>query len=332
MPKPPRVDGPAGSRWTRDGEVVDLNLLRSFVAVYETRSLTAAATRLYVTQPAVSQALARLRRDLDDPLFRRVGRVMEPSPLADALYPDFRDALVRIDRTLDAVHGFDPRSSDRRFRVAMSELGEIGYFPAIFHAVRAGAPGVEIEVVPLSVELLPEWLSKGVVDLAVTSSPVEGVFEHVVLKSQRYATLMSERHPLAITGVSLDAYLRADHVVVAGDSGRPNLQVALSRLGATVRTPASVNHFASLPPLLSARSDLIATVPDTIAAGWAASWPLAVRDLPFAVTSVDVSLVKRSTTQHTAALDWLYETVRHALFGRHGEFGAIRGGGMGRTR
>lgn len=309
---------------------MDLNLLRSFVAVYETRSLTAAAARLYVTQPAVSQALARLRRGLDDPLFRRVGRVMEPSPLAESLYPDFRDALVRIDRTLDSVHAFDPRTSERRFRVAMSELGEIGYFPAIFHAVRAAAPEVEIEVVPLEVSRLPEWLSRGTVDLAVTSSPVEGGFERVVLKSQQYATLMSNRHPLAITGVSLDTYLRADHVVVAGDSGRANLQVALSRLGAAVRAPASVNHFASLPPLLSARSDLIATVPDTIAAGWAGSWPLAVRELPFAVTSVDVSLLKRSTSQHAAALDWFYATVRDALFGRHGEFGAIRGSAAAR--
>ena len=85
-----------------------------------------------------------------------------------------------------------------------------------------------------------------------------------MLKSQRYATLMSARHPLAVIGVSLDAYLRADHVVVTGDSGRPNLQAALRRLGADVNAPASVNHFASLPPLLSARSDLIATVPDTI--------------------------------------------------------------------
>ena len=86
---------------------MDLNLLRAFVAIYETRSLTAAAGSLYVTQPAVSQALGRMRRDLDDPLFERLGREMQPSELAHSLYPDFRDALARIDRTLDAVHGFD---------------------------------------------------------------------------------------------------------------------------------------------------------------------------------------------------------------------------------
>ena len=112
--------------------LVDLNLIRSFVAIYETRSLTAAAARLYVTQPAVSQALARLRRDLNDPLFRREGRAMEPSPLAVSLFPGFRDAIAGIDRTIDGVVGFDPALSSRRARIALSELGEFGYFPAIF--------------------------------------------------------------------------------------------------------------------------------------------------------------------------------------------------------
>ena len=127
---------------------MDLNLVRTFVAVYEDRNLTHAASRLYVSQPAVSQALAKLRRALADPLFTRTGRTMEPTPLARSVYPGFRDSLVSIDRALDTVHTFDPRTSDHRFRVAMSELGEIGYFPALFSATRAEAPRVSVDVVP----------------------------------------------------------------------------------------------------------------------------------------------------------------------------------------
>ena len=304
---------------------MDLNLLRSFVAIYETRSLTAAAEGLYVTQPAVSQALGRLRRELDDPLFRRVGRTMEPSELASSLYPDFRDALARIDRTLDAVHGFDPTAFDLVFRIALSELGEIGYFPAIFDAVRTAAPQARLEVVPLDVERLPGWLARGSVDLAVTSSRVTGEFPHVVLKSQGYAILMSQDHPLARGDVGLDDYLAATHVIVASDSGRPNLRSALSRLGARLDEPVSVNHFASIPPLLAARPDMIATVPDTIGAGWATSWPLVVRRLPFDMASVDVSLFARTTAQHSTALDWVFDIVRRAISGTHGEFFAIHG-------
>lgn len=304
---------------------MDLNLLRSFVAIYETRSLTSAANSLYVTQPAVSQALGRLRRELDDPLFRRVGRTMEPSELASSLYPDFRDSLARIDRTLDSVHGFDPGAFDRVFRIALSELGEIGYFPAIFDAVRTAAPHARLEVVPLDVERLPSWLARGSVDLAVTSSRVVGEFPHVVLKSQAYAILMSQNHPLADADVSLEDYLTATHVVVAGDSGRPNLRSALSRLGARLDEPVSVNHFASIPPLLTARPDMIATVPDTIGAGWATSWPLILKTLPFEMASVDVSLFARTTAQHSTALDWVFDIVRRTISGTHGEFFAIHG-------
>lgn len=305
---------------------MDLNLLRTFVAIYETQGLTAAAERLYVTQPAVSQALARLRGEFDDQLFRRVGNIMQPSPLSTGLYPDLRSALAQIDRTVDTVHRFDPSQSERRFRIAMSELAEIGYFPAIHESVSAVAPGVSIEVVALDVDALPEWLSQGTIDLAVTSSPVAGTFEHVRLKTQPYAVLMSSRNPMAVSGVTLKTYLRASHVTVAGDSGRPNLQAALQRLGARVHAPVSVNHFASLPPLLSTSRNLIATVPDSIAAGWATTWPLAVRDLPFAVSSVDVSLFKRMTSQNLAALDWFYDTVREAVSGTPGQFFSIRAG------
>lgn len=302
---------------------MDLNLVRVFVTVYETRSLTASAARLFVTQPAISQALARLRRDLDDPLFRRVGRVMEPTPLADAVFPELRDALAVIQRTVDTVHGFDAAGSDKRFRIALSELGEIGYFAAMYRAVRALAPHVRLEVVPLEVGELAERLSRGTVDLAITSSPVVGGFERTVLKSQGYAALMSAQHPLARADLTFSAYLSAAHVAVVGDSGRPNLQAALARRGAALDPDVSVNRFASLPPLLATSPDLVATVPDTIGEGWATAWPLVVRRLPFEMERVDVSLYRRSSTQQTAALDWLYATVSRALRGTHGEFAAI---------
>ena len=86
---------------------VDLNLIRTFVAIYELGSLTAAAERLYVSQSAVSQSLAKLRHSVADPLFHRDGRRMVPTRLAETLYPEFRGALARIDRALDDARDFD---------------------------------------------------------------------------------------------------------------------------------------------------------------------------------------------------------------------------------
>jgi DNA-binding transcriptional LysR family regulator len=304
---------------------VDLNLIRVFVAVYETGNLTSAAGRLYVTQPSVSQAIGRLRGELDDPLFERQGRIMSPTPLAMSVYPGFREAVEAIDRTLDGVHQFEPAESDKLFRIALSELGEIGWVPAILRAVQQRAPRMRIEVVPMDVASLPEWLSRGTVDLAVTPSPVEGGFDQIVLKSQSYGVAMSEQNPLAQGGLDLAMYLSSPHVTVVGDSGALDVATALRRAGAAIQPQVRINHFASLPPILAESRELVATVPDSIAAGWATAWPLTVRKLPFEMTPVDIRLYRRATTQQTAALDWLFATVVQAIRGSSGSFSVIHG-------
>lgn len=299
--------------------------MRVFVAVYETRSLTTAAARLYVTQPAVSQALARLRRELDDPLFEREGRTMRPTPLAETVFPGFRDAVAGIDRTIDAVHAFDPSESRRLFRIALSELGEIGWLPAILSAIRSRAPHMRLEVVPLEVDALADWLSRGTIDLAIATSHVPGGFERRLLKSQGYAVALSAANPLAEGTLDLDAYVSASHVTAGSDSGAPMLLAAQRRAGAIVESQVALRHVTALPPILAGSRELIASVPDTIAAGWAATWPLVVRPLPFPMAPVDVYLYRRSTTQHTAALDWLYATVARAVEGSSGQFFVIHG-------
>jgi len=309
---------------------MDLNLVRVFVAVYETQSLTTAAARLFVTQPAVSQALGRLRRELDDPLFERVGRTMRPTPLADSVYPGFRDAIAGIDRTIDEVHAFDPSQSRRLVRIALSELGEIGWLPAILAALRTRAPHMRLEVVALDVDALPEWLSRGTVDLAVTTATIAGGFERRVLKSQGYAVVMSDANPLADGRLDLDAYAAAQHVTAGEDSGAPLLAMAQRRAGLAIEPAVALRHVTTVPPVLAASRDLIASVPDTIADGWAATWPLAVQPLPFDMPPVEVSLYRRSTTQHTAALDWLFATVARAIEGSSGQFFVIHGDAVGR--
>ncbi|HWI30950.1 MAG TPA: LysR substrate-binding domain-containing protein [Microbacterium sp.] len=248
-----------------------------------------------------------------------------------SVFSGFRDAVAGIDRTLDAVHGFDPANSHRVFRIALSELGEIGWLPAILKAVRSEAPRMSIEVVPLDVEALPDWLARGVVDLAVTPSPVPGRFEQVLLKSQDYGVAMSAANPLADRPLTMEAYLAAHHVTVAGDSGLPNLAAALARLGVILEPHVRVNHFTSLPLVLAGDDSLVATVPDTIAAGWALTWPLALKTLPFEMPAVNVRLFRRATTQQTAALDWLFTTVARAIEGSSGQFFVIHGDSLPKT-
>ncbi len=306
---------------------MDLSLVRVFVSIYEARGITAAAERLFVTPPAVSQALTKLRQQLDDPLFERVGRIMEPTHAAHALYPELRSALLTIDRAVDGLHGFDPAESDRRLTIALSELGEIGWLPAILRAVRARAPRMRLEVIPARPDHLPEQLSRGSIDLAITPAALPSAFESTVIKRQGYGVVMSADNQLAQGPLTCERYATATHLRVSGDSGIGQLDSALARAGIALTPHIVVHRIAALPVALADDPALVATVPDTIAEGWAATWPLTVRPLPFAMEPVAVRLYRRHTTQHSAALDWFATTVSRAISGLSGQFSVIHGDG-----
>ncbi|WP_345752072.1 LysR family transcriptional regulator [Microbacterium rhizophilus] len=291
---------------------MDLNLLRTFVALYETRSLTVAARRLFVSQPAASQALAKLRTALDDPLFERIGRTMVPTRLADSLYPEFRAALVRIDDSVSDARAFDAAGTRRRFRIALSELGELAFLRPILQAVRSHAPRAGLDVVPLDIRALPGWLAQGTVDLAVTSSPVAGDFEAATVKPETYVVLMPAAHPLADRALSLAEYAAAGHIVVVSDSGMPRITDALARAGVDITPVARVNHYSALASVLLA-GDFVATAPASFVAPWARTLPIVVRPLPIEVAPVEVRLLMRATSEQRAALTWLHRTVLDAM-------------------
>ncbi|MGH3252124.1 MAG: LysR substrate-binding domain-containing protein [Trebonia sp.] len=231
--------------------------------------------------------------------------------------------LLRIDRVLDDVHGFDAAASERVFRIAFSELGEIGWLPALFDTVHRRAPRVRIEVVPLIPEDLPEWLIRGSIDLAVTPAELPSSFERTQVKRQGYGVVMSSRNPLATKPLTLETYRRASHVDVAGDSGASLLEAARRMADVLVEPLVAVQRFATLPQLLTRSEELIATIPESIAAGWATTWPITIRELPFDMPAIELRLYKRRTTRATGALDWFYAIAARAIEGSAGEFSTI---------
>lgn len=292
---------------------MDLNLLRVFVAVYETGTATAAAQRLFVTQSAVSQSLARMRRELGDPLFRREGRVLRATPAAQSLYPELHAALARIETAIAGVTEFDPGTSTHRFRLALSELGEVGFLPAILDALARTGPGITLEVVPLDVRALPEWLSRGKVDLAIASTPPPGEFVGELLKSERYVLLMSDSHPLARhTRVPRAAFLNAQHLATSGDSAAPGISTALDRVGLRYSPSLVVGHFSTIPGLLHI-GPWVAVVPSSLAENWVQTWPLAARRLPVELEPIEVRLYARATSHESPALSWFQRTVVAAV-------------------
>ena len=150
---------------------VDLNLLRVFDAVRRERGVTAAAARLGLTQPGVSNALARLRALFGDALFVRTPAGMDATPFARELGEPVRQALALLESALAHGPGFDPANSGRAFRFYMSDLGQIEFLPPLLEHVQREAPGVRLEAVALDLEDITESLAAGALDLAVGFLP-----------------------------------------------------------------------------------------------------------------------------------------------------------------
>src|SRR5882672_6553679 len=143
---------------------IDLNLLRAFDAVLQDKSVTGAAARLRLTQPAVSNALARLRALFGDALFVRTPAGMDPTPFARELGEPVRQALALLESALAHGPGFDAATSSRAFRFYMSDLGQIEFLPPLIERVQRAAPGVRLEAAGLDVEDIGAALASGTLE------------------------------------------------------------------------------------------------------------------------------------------------------------------------
>ncbi|MCX7523318.1 LysR family transcriptional regulator [Microbacterium sp. STN6] len=293
---------------------MDLNLLRTFVAIHETGSLTQAADALTVTQPSVSYGLARLRSRFDDPLFIRRKHGMQPTVLADELYGVFKQSLVRIDTTLDSTAAFDPATSRRRFRICLTDVGEMILLPPILERMAAQAPHVELEVVPMQIDLVPEWLAVGRVDAAIASTQLAGDLKSdTVLMHESYCVLVRDDFPLADgRAMSMEQFLAARHAVVTQGSGHWLAENAIEQLGLVRRSTVVLHHFSVLPHLIE-RCGLVAIVPRGVADSVIERWPLAAAELPFEVPSFPVKLYWQVRDRESPAIRWFHETIIAAL-------------------
>ncbi|AHV94745.1 LysR family transcriptional regulator [Bordetella holmesii] len=194
---------------------LDLNLVRLMTAVFETRSVSLAAERLGLTQPTVSYGLAKLRQAYGDALFVRDGRGMAPTPRAEQIYLAFQEALACIDSTYELASPFDPGSTTRRFRVAMSDIGGLCFLPPLVAHMRKVAPLADLEVVQMPVDTLIEHLAGSKVDAAIGNLPMlhEKLHSRLLFR-EHYVCLMAQSHPASHRALTLTSFLAARHVLV----------------------------------------------------------------------------------------------------------------------
>ncbi len=295
----------------------DLNLLRVFDEVMAERNLTRAARNLSITQPAVSNALRRLREVLGDELVRRSGAGVEPTPRALALWPTVRDALRQLQHTL-APGEFDAGTADTTFLLAMADATAAELIPGLVQIAEQEAPAISLRVLPLTTRDPRRMLEQEEVDMAVGYFPAviaslaargqSGVgvaFETQRLYLGQYVCVMRRGHPLANAPLTLDDYCAARHLLVSF-SGRPYgfIDQTLGAMGRERRIVVTVNQFFTAGRVV-ANSDLLTVLPRHFVTVTGIDDQLVLRDLPFDQPPVHVDAIWHRRAQHGHSHEWL---------------------------
>jgi DNA-binding transcriptional LysR family regulator len=292
---------------------LDLNLLRVFDAVMTEQNLTRAAGHLAMTQPAVSNAIKRLRESLGDELLIRTAYGVKPTPRAEALWPAVRQALAALEAAV-MPETFDVSKAQATFRLAMADATAALWLPSLVRSIEKEAPGVNIRMVPLTTREPRPMLLRGDIDLAVgffpgvaaqlsyeTGSPIR----HERLYSGEYVAVMRKNHPLAQGKLELDDYCKADHLLVSF-SGRAHglVDEALAQIGRERRILLTVNQFFTAGRVV-ANSDLVTVLPKHLIASTGAADALVWRELPFQLPAVHLDMLWHERDGRSPAHRWL---------------------------
>ena len=267
-------------------EDFDLNLLHVFQAVYAAGSVSRAAERLQLSQPAVSHALARLRRSLGDPLFVRATGGVAATPRAERFARQCAVALGLLGDAIRESEHFEPASSQRRFAVHMSDIGADEFLPQLMAALRPQAPGVQIEAVQLDPPAIGPALESGRIDMAFGYLPGLTGTEHAPLLAEHYVVLLRRGHPLARELSGRSALHRLDFILVASHS-EPARALHLAGLESRIRL--TLPHFTVAPSILEA-SDLAVVMPSRPARRFAARHALQVVEADLGLPPFTVSI------------------------------------------
>jgi len=289
---------------------IDLNLLVVFNELLKSGRVNVVASRLGLTQPAVSNALARLRRSLGDDLFVRTATGMQPTPLAEALAEPVAYALGAIHGALNQSVVFDPAKSRQTFTIAMTDIGEIHFLPDLMERLARAAPGVSIGTVRNQSIDLEREMEAGNVHLAIGLLPhlQAGFFQRRLL-TQSYVCLYRRGHGFDGRAVSIDDFSAADHIgIVAAGTGHGIVDEMLDRLGILRKIRLRVPHFVSVGHILR-NTDMIATVPEVLAQRIAEPFGLAYQNHPVALPEISIGLYWHAKFHRDLANQWLRNLV-----------------------
>lgn len=290
---------------------IDLNLLVAFEALFEERSVTVAAQRLYLGQPAMSAALGRLRTLFGDELLIRVGREMQPTAKAIAIAPGIFAALHQLRQTIQSSQHFDFASDCRNFAIGSADYTSFVVVPKLLSHCREVAPHLNFRMMEFEKDGVGDLLAKGIIDVAL------GVFPNpprqticVPLFQEHFVGIARRNHPaIAQKSISLEAFANLSHVLltirrdITGEIDR-----ALAVRNLQRRIALTVPHILVLPSIVAA-TDLVTAIPSRMAQYFSKLDEIEVFELPIDLPQWTVSMLWSKLTDKEEANGWLRQTL-----------------------
>jgi DNA-binding transcriptional LysR family regulator len=288
---------------------VDLNLLVALDALLAERSVSRAAVRLHLSQPATSALLARLRELFGDPLLLRSARGMLPTPRALELLGPVKLVLDEIDALIQPRAAFDPASALQTFTLSASDYVEFALLPTLVDYLERKAPGVRLAVRPLDLQTVAEQMASGEVDLCITGlqNAPAGLHQRP-LYAERIVSVVRRNHPGVGAHLTLEKFCNLEHIMVSvpGSGFSARIDEALAKLGRKRRSRLAVPHFLLVPEIV-ARSDMISGLPERLARGYANK--LRIFQPPLEIEGFTVGQIWHERNQREPAQRWLRDVV-----------------------
>lgn len=288
---------------------IDLNLLVALDALLAERSVSRAAVRLHLSQPAASALLARLRELFGDPLLLRSARGMLPTPRALELLGPVKQVLDEIEAIVQPRAAFDPASASLTFTLSASDYVEYALLPKLVDYLEHKAPGVRLEVRSLDLQLVPMQMESGEVDLCITGLQNAAPGLHLrPLYTERLVSVVRRDHPGVGARLTLDKFCSLEHIQVSvrGSGFSTHIDAALAALGRKRRARLAVPHFLLVPEIV-ARSDMISALPERLARGYAKQ--LRIFEPPVELQKFTVGEMWHERNERDPAQQWLRDVL-----------------------
>ena len=285
----------------------DLNLFVVFDVIYTERNLTKSGEVLGITQPAVSNALSRLRENFNDELFVRTSKGMVPTPVAENMVNDIRQALDLIRNSISESESFNPKTANATFRISIGDTSEYRLLPQLIKNISNLAPGVDVESYLTPRTETPKELAAGNIDFAI-DPPIHSDpnLRNKKIYQDDYVLVVNKKHPIAKKKkISLEDYLNLSHIHISKRaSGLGHVDTTLNRLGLTRRIALKAQHFLVAPYIID-QSNLAMTTIKSFSRGR----ELKVFQLPFKINPLVLHLYWHVNKDMDPANKWMRELI-----------------------